>query len=48
MGKDIWILILLVKDLIEDKVDGLFNGVDDYLIKFFFFDEFYVWLFCLM
>lgn len=37
--KDIKILILSAKDFIDDKVDGLLQGADDYLTKPFSFEE---------
>jgi DNA-binding response OmpR family regulator len=46
--KDLRVLILSARDLIEDKVEGLLNGADDYLTKPFSFDELHVRLLCLM
>ena len=46
--KDIRVLILSARDLTEDKIQGLFNGADDYLTKPFSFDELHVRLLCLM
>lgn len=39
LGKDTHILILSAKDRIEDRVEGLELGADDYLVKPFSFDE---------
>jgi len=38
-GKDTHVLILSAKDLVEDRVEGLTRGADDYLVKPFSFDE---------
>ena len=38
-GKTTHVLILSAKDLIEDRVQGLRLGADDYLVKPFSFDE---------
>ncbi len=38
-GKSTHVLILSAKDLIEDRVQGLRLGADDYLVKPFSFDE---------
>ena len=38
-GSDVGILILTAKDAVEDRVEGLNAGADDYLIKPFSFDE---------
>lgn len=39
INQEVFILFFIVKLLIEDKVEGFKVGVDDYLIKFFVFDE---------
>ncbi len=38
-GKDLPVLILTARDTVEDKVQGLDSGADDYLIKPFDLDE---------
>jgi len=38
-GKHVPILILTAKDKIEDRVEGLDSGADDYLVKPFAFEE---------
>jgi two-component system OmpR family response regulator len=38
-GKDTHVLLLTAKDTVEDRVKGLQEGADDYLIKPFSFDE---------
>ncbi len=38
-GIELPILMLTAKDAIEDRVDGLYGGADDYLVKPFAFDE---------
>ncbi|HSS49610.1 MAG TPA: response regulator transcription factor [Thermoanaerobaculia bacterium] len=38
-GKDTHVLILSARDLVEDRVEGLTRGADDYLVKPFSFDE---------
>jgi two-component system copper resistance phosphate regulon response regulator CusR len=38
-GKETHVLILSAKDLVEDRVQGLRLGADDYLVKPFSFDE---------
>ncbi len=38
-GKDTHVLILSARDLVEDRVEGLSRGADDYLVKPFSFDE---------
>ena len=38
-GRDCLILMLTAKDSLQDKVDGLRGGADDYLTKPFAFDE---------
>jgi DNA-binding response OmpR family regulator len=38
-GKSTHVLILSARDLVEDRVQGLRQGADDYLIKPFSFDE---------
>ena len=38
-GKGTHVLILSAKDLVEDRVEGLTRGADDYLVKPFSFDE---------
>ena len=38
-GKGTHVLILSAKDLVEDRVQGLTRGADDYLVKPFSFDE---------
>ena len=38
-GKDTHVLLLTAKDTIEDRVKGLREGADDYLVKPFSFDE---------
>jgi len=38
-GKDTHVLILSARDLVEDRVQGLTRGADDYLVKPFSFDE---------
>lgn len=38
-GKHVPVLILTAKDKIEDRVEGLNDGADDYLIKPFAFEE---------
>jgi DNA-binding response OmpR family regulator len=38
-GKDTHVLLLTAKDSVEDRVRGLREGADDYLIKPFSFDE---------
>jgi DNA-binding response OmpR family regulator len=47
-NKDLRVLILSARDLIEDKISGLLNGPDDHLTKPFSFDELHVRLLCLM
>lgn len=39
VGFIVFILFLIVKDGIEDKIEGLNVGGDDYVMKFFSFDE---------
>ena len=46
--KDIKILILSARDFIDDKVDGLLQGADDYLTKPFSFEEVRARLLCLV
>ena len=38
-GKKAFVLILTAKDTVEDKVEGLQTGADDYLVKPFAFEE---------
>ncbi|MHB8969163.1 MAG: response regulator transcription factor [Pirellulaceae bacterium] len=38
-GKDTHVLILTAKDTVEERVQGLQKGADDYLVKPFAFDE---------
>ncbi len=38
-GKSTHVLILSAKDLVEDRIQGLRYGADDYLVKPFSFDE---------
>lgn len=38
-GKGTHVLILSAKDLVEDRIQGLSRGADDYLVKPFSFDE---------
>jgi DNA-binding response OmpR family regulator len=38
-GKETHVLILSAKDMVEDRVEGLSLGADDYLVKPFSFDE---------
>jgi DNA-binding response OmpR family regulator len=38
-GKSTHVLILSARDLVEDRIRGLRNGADDYLVKPFSFDE---------
>lgn len=38
----VFILFFMVKFMMEDKVEGFKVGGDDYLIKFFFFEEFFM------
>lgn len=38
-GNDVPILILTAKDAVNDRVDGLDAGADDYMVKPFAFDE---------
>ena len=38
-GKSTHVLILSAKDLVEDRIQGLRHGADDYLVKPFSFDE---------
>ncbi len=38
-GKSTHVLILSARDMVEDRVRGLRNGADDYLVKPFSFDE---------
>jgi len=38
-GRDTHVLLLTAKDTVEDRVDGLQTGADDYLVKPFAFDE---------
>jgi DNA-binding response OmpR family regulator len=38
-GKETHVLILTAKDTVEDRVQGLQTGADDYLVKPFAFDE---------
>lgn len=42
MGSCIFIILIIVKDDVEEWVMGLDVGVDDYIVKFFNFDEFFV------
>src|SRR5260221_4555378 len=43
-GKDTHVLILSARDLVEDRVEGLTRGADDYLVKPFSFDEIFACL----
>lgn len=45
---EIKVFILFVCVEFEEKVEGLLVGVDDYLFKFFLFEELLVWFFSLM
>jgi DNA-binding response OmpR family regulator len=38
-GRDVHVLILSAKDAVEDRVQGLMSGSDDYLVKPFALDE---------
>lgn len=38
-GREMHVLILTAKDMVEDRVAGLEAGADDYLIKPFAFEE---------
>jgi DNA-binding response OmpR family regulator len=38
-GKSTHVLILSARDLVEDRIQGLRHGADDYLVKPFSFDE---------
>jgi len=38
-GNDVHVLILSAKDFIEDRIEGLDAGADDYLVKPFSFEE---------
>jgi DNA-binding response OmpR family regulator len=38
-GRDVHVLILSAKDQVEDRIVGLREGADDYLVKPFSFDE---------
>ena len=38
-GKAVHVLILTAKDTVEDRVEGLQSGADDYLVKPFAFEE---------
>lgn len=42
------IIFLMVRDVIEDKVMGFNKGVDDYVIKFFDFEELIVRIYSVM
>ena len=46
--KNTGILILSARNLVEDKVNALMQGADDYLTKPFAFDELHARLLCLM
>jgi len=45
--RELPVLILSAKDQVEDRVDGLRRGADDYLVKPFSFDELYARLLAL-
>lgn len=36
---DIFVFILIVKEILDDKVEVFIIGVNDYLIKFFYMEE---------
>lgn len=38
-GNDVHVLILSARDQLEDRIEGLDSGADDYLVKPFSFDE---------
>lgn len=42
MNLEIGVFIIFVKNVLDDKIKGFELGVDDYLIKFFYFFEFNV------
>lgn len=43
-GIMILVLIMIVKESLDDKGYGFELGVDDYLIKFFYLEEFKMWI----
>ncbi|MGS2744263.1 response regulator [Halomonas sp. LS-001] len=47
-GVDIPVLILTARDAVRDRVDGLHNGADDYLVKPFDLDELVARLYALL
>lgn len=40
--KNIFVIMLMVKDSVMDRVMGFDNGVDDYLFKLFVIEELFV------